>query len=67
MKLMLRFMKWRTGMVPGPPLTMAFRGYLVAAPFRHYMSRSMTGDGPWTRGEREIFGAYVSKLNTCHF
>ena len=27
----------------------------------------MRGPSPWTIGERELFAAYVSKLNACEY
>lgn len=27
----------------------------------------MRGDSPWAVGERELFAAFVSRLNHCHF
>ncbi|MBI5611173.1 MAG: hypothetical protein HY902_20030 [Deltaproteobacteria bacterium] len=32
-----------------------------------YFQRVMRGPGPWSVGERELFAAWVSKVNRCEF
>lgn len=32
-----------------------------------YFQQVMRGPGPWTIGERELFAAWVSKVNRCEF
>jgi hypothetical protein len=32
-----------------------------------YFQRVMRGPGPWTVFERELFAAWVSKINRCEF
>lgn len=67
----LRFFLWtmekRIGMAPGPMVTMTFRPDLLIAPLRRYLARGASGKGAWTKGESELFAAFVSDLNTCHF
>lgn len=63
----LRLAKWRVGVVPGPPLTISYRPSFFNADFRGYILRSMSGAGSWDRGHAEMFAAFVSSLNACHF
>ncbi len=59
--------KWRIGIFPGPPLAISYRpdlfpGYLIG-----YMQRPLNGFGSWSKGEAELFAAFVSRLNSCNF
>ena len=67
MGVFLQIMKWRIGMVPGPPLAITYRPDLFHKTFVGYIMRAMHGSGGWDKGHAEMFGAFVSHLNTCHF
>mgnify|MGYP002637769499 CR=1 FL=1 len=55
------------GDVPGPMLALTYRHDLVHAQLRHYLTRGMHASGAWTKGESELFAAFVSELNRCKF
>jgi len=67
----MRFMVWaiskRAGFTPGPLVVLTYRPKLFSPLVRRYLARGMSSLPPWTRGERELIGAYVSDVNTCHF
>jgi hypothetical protein len=67
MDLGLRLARWRVGAVPGPPLTISYRPQLFHKDFVGYIVRAMAGSGGWDKGHAEMFAAFVSKLNACHF
>lgn len=67
MRLGLRLIKWRTGVYPGPPLTLSYRPDLFHKDLMGYLLRGMSGSGGWSKGAAELFGAFVSNLNSCHF
>lgn len=55
------------GIKPGPPLLMTYRPEFMGAELRGYILRGISRSGPWSKGEAELFAAFVSDLNTCHF
>lgn len=55
------------GVKPPPPLAITYRPDLLRAPLRRYIMRGTSNAGAWTKGESELFAAFVSDLNTCHF
>lgn len=67
MSLLLRIARWRVGVVPGPPLTISYRPSFFAPDFRNFIMRGMRGTDSWDRGHAELFAAFVSNLNACHF
>jgi len=44
-----------------------YRPELFGAPFIALVREVMRGPSPWTPGERELFGAFVSRLNGCRY
>ena len=67
LNLGLKFARWRVGAVPGPPLTISYRPNLFHKDFVGYIVRAMKGSEVWDKGHAEMFAAFVSKLNECHF
>ena len=67
MSLGLKLMRWRTGVYPGPPLTISYRPDLFTREFVGYIVRAMHGSGGWDKGHAEMFASFVSKLNACVF
>jgi hypothetical protein len=67
MGLGMTLMKWGTGVYPGPPLTISYRPDLFHKDFIAYLVRTMHGSGGWDKGHGEMFGAFVSRLNSCSF
>lgn len=55
------------GTKPPPPLAVSYRVDLFPAQLRAYILRGVSYSGPWSKGESELFAAFVSDLNTCHF
>ena len=45
--------------------TLMFRGEFFGS--KMMFQEVMRGPSPWTVGERELFAAYVSKLNACEY
>jgi hypothetical protein len=47
--------------------TILYRPELFGAPFSEALDEAMRGPSAWTAGERELFAAFTSLLNECHF
>jgi hypothetical protein len=63
----MALIKWYTGVSAGPPLALSYRPDLYHRDFTGYILRGMHGSGGWDKGQAELFGAFVSKLNSCRF
>ena len=58
----------RTGAEPlGVVKTLMYRPELFGRPFSDALDRVMRGPSEWSTGERELFVAFTSLLNRCHF
>jgi putative intracellular protease/amidase len=55
------------GHAPGVVRTLLYRKDFFGRPFSELTQQVMRGPSPWTVGEREIFAAFVSRLNQCVF
>ena len=66
-KAMLGLMRIVMGHAPGVVRTLLYRKAFFGAPFSQLTQQVMRGPSPWTVGEREIFAAFVSRLNQCVF
>ena len=66
-KLMLRVMRVMMGHAPGVVRTLRYRKEFFGRPFSELTQQVMRGPSPWTVGERELFAAFVSRLNQCVF
>lgn len=66
-KAMLGFMRLVMGHTPGVVRTLRYRKEFFGEPFSKLTQQVMRGPSPWTVGEREIFAAFVSRLNQCLF
>lgn len=55
------------GLELGPPLALTYRPDLFDSTMNGYILRGVAYSGPWSKGESELFAAFVSNLNTCHF
>lgn len=62
--LMVRFVM---GHAPGVVRTLKYRKEYFGTPFSALTQQVMRGPSPWSVGEREIFAAFVSRLNQCVF
>ena len=47
--------------------TLLYRPERFGGPFSAELDRVMRGPSDWTAGERELFAAFTSLLNQCHF
>jgi hypothetical protein len=48
-------------------LALRHRPELFGDPFSEYLQQVMKGSSDWSEAERELFAAFVSKLNQCPF
>ena len=55
------------GLVPGPMFFLSYDAAQMPRSMLHFMLRSQARRGLFTKGERELFAAFVSSLNVCHF
>ena len=47
--------------------TLRYRKAFFGGPHSAHTQAVMRGPSAWTVGERELFAAFVSRLNQCHF
>ena len=47
--------------------TLFYRPAYFGDPFSSFLQSVMRGPSYWTVGERELFAAYTSHLEACHF
>ena len=66
-KAMLGLMQLFAGHAPGVVRTLKYRKEYFGRPWTALTQQVMRGPSPWTVGEREIFAAFVSRLNQCVF
>lgn len=66
-RLSLGLFKLLAGVYPGPPLALTYRPDLLTKDLNGYILRAMHGSGGWSRGDAELFAAFVSQLNSCSF
>ena len=64
---MLGVMRIVMGHAPGVVRTLRYRKEYFGRPFSELTQQDMRGPSPWSVGEREIFAAFVSRLNQCVF
>lgn len=66
-KLMLTMMNLLVGHAPGVVRTLRYRKEFFGHPISELTQQVMRGPSEWTVGEREMFAAFVSRLNQCVF
>lgn len=66
-KAILAMMRIMAGHAPGVVRTLFYRKQYFGQPFSELTQQVMRGPSPWSVGEREIFAAFVSRLNQCVF
>jgi hypothetical protein len=65
---MLDVIRERSGNEPlGVVKTLLYRPELFGQPFSEALEAAMRGNSEWSPGERELFAAFTSLLNQCHF
>ena len=47
--------------------TLRYRQHLFGRPHGAHTHAVMRGPSEWSVGERELFAAFVSRVNKCHF
>ena len=58
----------RSGAEPlGVVKTIYYRPELFGRPFSDALDIAMRGPSEWSAGERELFAAFTSLVNQCHF
>jgi hypothetical protein len=66
-KLMLTMMNLIVGHAPGVVRTLLYRKEFFGKQWGALTQDVMRGPSEWTVGEREMFAAFVSRLNQCVF
>jgi len=66
-KMILGIMRVVAGHAPGVVRTLFYRKEFFGQPFSELTQQVMRGPSPWSVGERELFAAFVSRLNQCVF
>jgi hypothetical protein len=66
-KALLGIIRLVNGHAPGVVRTLFYRKEYFGRPFSELTQQVMRGPSPWSLGEREIFAAFVSRLNQCVF
>jgi hypothetical protein len=67
-RLFYKFIRAVSGFrAPDVVRTLRYRRHLFGQPHSRHTQEVMRGPSEWTVGEREIFAAFVSRLNQCHF
>ena len=55
------------GVTPGPPAVLKHRPRFFGRHYAAFVREALAGDGEWSKGEVELFAAFVSDLNHCHY
>ena len=67
-KLILAMMGLKLGeRAPDVLRTIWYRPEYFGTPYGRYLNAVMRGSSEWSVGERELFAAFVSRLNECSF
>lgn len=66
-KVLLWFMRMVMGHAPGVVRTLFYRKDYFGRPFSELTQQVMRGPSFWSVGERELFAAFVSRVNQCVF
>jgi hypothetical protein len=66
-RAILAVMRLLMGHAPGVVRTLFYRKEFFGQPFSELTQQVMRGPSAWSVGQREIFAAFVSRLNQCVF
>jgi hypothetical protein len=67
-RLLFAVMRLVTGhRAPDVVRTLRYRRHLFGAPHSAHTQAVMRGPSEWSIGERELFAAFVSRVNQCDF
>ena len=53
--------------LPDVVRTLRYKPQLFGSPHTAHTQAVMRGPSEWSLGERELFAAFVSRMNRCHF
>ena len=66
-KLQFALIRGLCGHVPGPILMMSYRRDFFGRHLAEGLQQAMRQAGEWSVGELELFAAFVSNHNRCHY
>ena len=66
-KLLLSMMRLMMGHAPGVVRTLLYRKEFFGKKWGELTQQVMRGPSSWPVGERELFAAFVSRMNQCVF
>ena len=67
-RLLYAFVRAVSGFrAPDVVRTLQYRRHFFGKPHSAHTQAVMRGPSEWSIGERELFAAFVSRLNRCHF
>ena len=66
-RLFLRLMRAIAGAEDAVVRTLLYRPDFFGRPFLRFCRLAMRGPCEWSAGERELFAAFVSQLNSCPY
>ncbi len=66
-KLAFKIVRALVGQVPGPILAMSYKRRQWGKPFAACLQQAMRGPSQFSVGERELFAAFVSRVNQCPY
>ena len=66
-RMMLGVMRLAMGHAPGVVRTLLYRKEFFGRPWSELTQQVMRGPSEWSVGEREVFAAFVSRMNQCVF
>jgi hypothetical protein len=64
-KLYLRLIKFSMGHIPGPISILTYHKRWFGNHYARCIQKGMRKSKVWSKGELELFAAFVSKLNEC--
>ena len=67
-RFLYRFIRAVSGFrAPDVVRTLRYRRHLFGRPHSAHTHAVMRGPSEWSVGDRELFAAFVSRMNHCHF
>ncbi|KAA3646549.1 MAG: hypothetical protein DWQ07_10095 [Chloroflexi bacterium] len=63
--LPFRTAKKAAGFMPGPPVVMRYRPKFFGRFYNAALRQGLHGTDNWSKGELELFAAFVSSVNHC--
>ncbi len=67
LRAILYLLRKYIGIIPGPMLFLTYDSPQIPRDMLRYMVRGVAKRGVFSKGERELFAAFVSNLNSCRF